>query len=888
MRKPSAVGFMVWPFAVLLLFLCLSPGAGLAANANIALQLRWTHAFQFAGFYMALEKGYYRDAGLNVTLREGGPGRSSVAFVLKHTGNYAVADSGALLAFAAGKPIRALGAIFQHSPLALMVRKGSGIKKLTDLRGKRIMLQAGYQDAELLALLRQAGITEHDFVRQDSSFNLEDLISGKTDAFSVYTTEQPHQLKMRGIPYRLFYPDGRGIDFYGDILITSAHETRYHPERARAFMQATARGWNDALDHVDDAIDLILLKYNTQHFSRDQLQFEAAQTAKLMMRGMVAVGYMNPYRWQRIANGYAALGLMPAGYPLDKFVYHPPSGLVGMVLEHLWQSMVALLLLMLLFLILSVALLRRQVRRRTATLAESQDNYRRLVELVDIGIVVHQKGNVLFANPYAVARMGLNSEALDGEVFMSHIHPDDRSEVMARIDDILQNNTTFYRAEVRFLNAENASFDAEVSSMQLQYAGAPAVLAVVLDVTERKRVAEEKERMQHQVEHTQRLESLGVLAGGIAHDFNNLLAAIMGYAGLAASKVDPGSAVANHLARITQASESAALLCTQMLAYSGRGSIVVEQVDLAHILSTMTQLLEVSIAKGVDLSYHLEEGLPLIEADVAQLQQVIMNLVMNASEAIGDEHGTMAVRAGVMDMDVAYLDDCVQAAITVGRFVYIEVSDSGCGMTAATQAKMFEPFYTTKVTGRGLGMSAMLGIVRGHHGAIHLETAEGEGSTIRVLFPALTEMAGRGGVDDEAAVVPESRMGVSSGTVLVVDDEEVIREMASMVVEDELGMRAITASNGQQALELYRQHQAEISLVLLDMTMPVMDGGQTFAALCEIDPAVRVVISSGYSEDEVRQGLHGGVVAGFLPKPYTPEMLIRLIENECKGSGVVG
>jgi len=370
--------------------LFLTPFLALAEGEHITLQLKWKHAFQFAGFYMALEKGYYRDAGLDVSLIEGGPGKSSVDHVVKAPAAYGITSTGALLARSHGKPVKALGAIFQHSPLALLVLKQSGIKSITDLRGKRVMLQTGFQNADILAALQQAGIGERDFIRQNISYNIEDLIEGKTDAFSAYTTDQPHQLDLSHVAYRIFRPADGGIDFYGDIIITSDDEIQNHPQRVAAFMQATELGWNDALEQIDEAIDLILLKYNTQHFSRKKLRFEADESARLIMQDVVHVGYMNNYRWQQIANVYSQQGLLPADYPVADFIYQPEPGLSDFIKAHQWQLLLAILLFVLIAFGINIAILRRTVRSRTERLSDSEANLRNVIELADIGIIIHR------------------------------------------------------------------------------------------------------------------------------------------------------------------------------------------------------------------------------------------------------------------------------------------------------------------------------------------------------------------------------------------------------------------------------------------------------------------------------------------------------------------
>jgi len=342
-----------------------------AADEPVSIQLKWKNAFQFAGFYAALEQGYYRDEGLDVTLREGGPDTSYYDHVLQPGANYSVADSSALLARAGGKPIKAVAAIFQHSPLSLLVLRKSGIRSFADLRGKRIMLQPGL-NADILATLKKVGIGKDDFIQQDISYDINDLIEGRTDAYAAYITDQPHQLEKLGIPFRILRPGDYGIDFYGDTLITSEKEVAQHPERVRAVVRATARGWIHALDHPFETVDLILSKYNTQHLSPDQLQYEAETTARMILKDIVQVGYMSDYRWQKIADVYAAEGLIPEKFDIGAFLYHPQPSLGEIIGLYRWHLAAAGLLLLLLILSLQAYLLRRTVRTRTDTLQKSE------------------------------------------------------------------------------------------------------------------------------------------------------------------------------------------------------------------------------------------------------------------------------------------------------------------------------------------------------------------------------------------------------------------------------------------------------------------------------------------------------------------------------------
>jgi signal transduction histidine kinase/CheY-like chemotaxis protein len=398
---------------------------------------------------------------------------------------------------------------------------------------------------------------------------------------------------------------------------------------------------------------------------------------------------------------------------------------------------------------------------------------------------------------------------------------------------------------------------------------------------ERKWSEDEREKLEAQVKHAQKLESLGVLAGGIAHDFNNLLTGILGNADLGLMSVDASAPAHQALGEIKRTAERAADLSRQMLAYSGRGSFLIETIDLNEVVREMGSLLEVSISKRAALAYELAENLPAVVADATQIRQVIMNLITNASDAIGEADGAITMRTGVRACDRAYLGDTyLDDQLPEGDYVYLEVQDTGCGMDEATVQRIFDPFFTTKFTGRGLGLAAALGIIRGHKGAVEVRSEVGRGTLFRVLLPMSDQPAkGR-----HAAFAAEERPEPCGGTVLVVDDEQAVREVAGRMLE-QAGFTVLRAADGFEALSLFGDRRDEIGCVLLDLTMPRKGGEETFRELKEMRPGVRVVISSGYSEQEVAARFAGEDVAGFVQKPYLYSTLVARVGEAVNGTG---
>ena len=403
------------------------------------------------------------------------------------------------------------------------------------------------------------------------------------------------------------------------------------------------------------------------------------------------------------------------------------------------------------------------------------------------------------------------------------------------------------------------------------------------DVTDRRAAEEGKLALERQVQHAQKLESLGVLAGGIAHDFNNLLVGILGNADLALDDISPVSPVRRNLEEIESAAKRAADLANQMLAYSGKGRFVVETIAIGELVQEMAYLLEVSISKKIVLKYHLADGLPTFDGDATQIRQIIMNLITNASESIGGSSGVIAVSTGIMECDRDYLDSAVSIPVggqdgllPEGVYVYFEVADTGSGMDDATIEKIFDPFFTTKFTGRGLGLSAVLGIVRGHEGAVRIYSEIGKGTTFKVLFPANSDAVAQLTTHEDDADADRDWRG--TGTILIVDDEQTVRTVAKQMAQ-RFGFDVLLAADGIEAVELFRENSDDIACVLLDLTMPRMDGEEAFREMRRIDPEVSVILCSGYNKQDATQRFVGKGLVGFMQKPFQLSTLRETLQS---------
>ncbi|MDQ6972038.1 MAG: PAS domain S-box protein [Mariprofundaceae bacterium] len=503
----------------------------------------------------------------------------------------------------------------------------------------------------------------------------------------------------------------------------------------------------------------------------------------------------------------------------------------------------------------AILVVARDITKRKLAEEESE-RLRIAVEQTPEGVfIADAEGRIIFANPAAASIIGRDLSELIG-MYAAEARAGVRGDATYNAIIAALNAGRSWQGEITVVRPDGTERSVERRISPVMAQGKTLYhVSVDRDITEE---LIQKEKM----EHTQRLESLGVLAGGIAHDFNNILTAISGNSTLAARKFGDNQDAVKYLLRIDDSSQRAAELCRQMLAYSGKGRFVIRPVNLSLMLRDITKLLGVSIAKQAELHFDLDAHLPSVQGDATQLQQVIMNLVINASDAIGERPGRIEMRTGMMQAGVKdFQQTHTGELLPTGAYVFLEVRDSGCGMNEETRKKLFDPFYTTKFTGRGLGMSAVLGIVRGHQGAILVESEEGKGTCFRVLLPPSGSDAGEGAAEEN-----EDVQWCPTGTVLVVDDEEIVRETASAMLED-MGFKTLQAVDGEDALEVFAQCSGEIDLILLDMTMPKLDGKACFIRLRAMDPDVRVVLSSGYSEQDVTNAFAENDLAGFVAKP---------------------
>jgi PAS domain S-box-containing protein len=576
--------------------------------------------------------------------------------------------------------------------------------------------------------------------------------------------------------------------------------------------------------------------------------------------------------------------------------------------------------------------LRLQNEELSATHLELDRERRRYQELFDFApgayLVTDQSGIVRQANRSASRLLNVPPTFLGGKALAAYIATEDRArfrsvltelgsaaglhtaafKLQPRDSDVLEAEVTYSVGQardgdprlIRWLMrnvTEREQMARQIRALNSELES--RVAARTADLTNARRLAEElvekeqaarraAEFSEAQSRHVQKLESIGVLAGGIAHDFNNLLHVVLGNADIALSSLPRTSRAREPIEEVIRATLRAADLTRQLLAYSGKGAFVVRHLDLSTEVREMATLLRTSISKQATLEWELSSTLPAVSADPTQIRQIVMNLITNASDALGEAGGTITLRTGVTrleDLDDQHfgvpIEDEGPPQPGKSPYVYLEIGDTGAGMTPDTLSRIFDPFFSTKFTGRGLGLAAVMGIVRSHHGLIRVRTARGEGTAFRVLFPSVAGAARKPGKP-----AGERSDWEGTGTILVVDDEEGVREVAERILQ-EIGFQTITAPDGRRALEIMEESGDGVTAVLLDLSMPRMGGAETFRRLRALRPELPILMMSGYTEQVVAPQFNtsGPGITGFLQKPFLAEDLIAVLRRFAESAG---
>jgi PAS domain S-box-containing protein len=496
-----------------------------------------------------------------------------------------------------------------------------------------------------------------------------------------------------------------------------------------------------------------------------------------------------------------------------------------------------------------------------------QERLEKIISAIPGSVVItsfDEKGTVLWANEEISQLVGFSSEELFGNsIPQFYENLQDREHVLRQV----RQNGRIRNHEFKAKDVQGRTLWLRSSVQSLHYNDSPALLAIVERIDDIKKA-------QEMLRRTDKLDSLGVLAGGVAHDFNNLLVALLTQTSIALAKLPHDHASVAHIEKARSAAKRAAVLTQHMLAFSGHGQFQVEAFCLNHLLHENMDLFLASIPKRIHLQLELAQSLPYIEADAGQMQQMVMNMLLNAADAIGEWQGTITLctsQQTVEKRDGRY-DHYTGTPLPSGDYVCLEVVDGGAGMKPEIVERIFDPFFTTKEAGRGLGLAAVLGIVRGHKGGINVSSQVGAGTTFQLVFPVCEWMEAE--VEEETAVPAKPHIH----SILIIDDETAVCEAVKDILEME-DIEVLIANNGEVGIQVYEQHQTHIDLVLLDLSMPIMGGEETLYQLLSIDPEAKVILSSGYSESEITRRFIGSGLTGFLQKPYDSHKLLMTLQK---------
>lgn len=695
----------------------------------ITLQLKWKHQFQFAGYYAAQQQGFYRDAGLDVTIVEAQDGLDPIATVVDGEAEYGVGTTELVLWRSQGAPVVVLGVIFQHSPLVLLTTQDSGLDSLHALGGKRVAIEAN--SAELLAYLQDEGISSDELQIVSHHFTPSALISGTVDAMSAYSTDEPFMLTQAGFRYYTFSPRSAGIDFYGDVLFTTEDQIRQNPQQVQAFRDASMRGWEYAFDHEEALIDYI---YNslTQRHSPEHLRFEAGQMRRLIQPDLIEPGYMYEGRWRYIVETYARVGLIPNVFPINQILYTAQSnpdllplysGLLGALVVIAAAGIVLLR-----FYRLNTKLRNQITERESAQkrLEESEERYRSLIESAPFPVVMSslENGTISYLNPSAETLLKvLRDDAIGMPAVTMYSNPDDRSRFVA----MLKESGHVSDFEVRLHDSRGHEFWASFSATIMIYEGHPSIFLTFKDVTERKRA--EAQSFALAVEQ-ERVKVLSAFIQNASHEFRTPLA-IIGSSIYLLSKTDSEDNRHRHVEKAESQIKHITHLLEILIAMTQLDSgapLDCKPINLTALVDELAYIVGWEMTKRkLNLNLQTPKKDVMIQGDFDQIHAALRHVMENA-ERYTPPGGTITV-----SLDAVYEEKCV----------VIKIRDTGAGISPEALPHIFERFWREDnahtTPGFGIGLPLAQKIITAHGGRIAVESQLGEGSTFIISLPLAPE-----------------------------------------------------------------------------------------------------------------------------------------------------
>ena len=512
-------------------------------------------------------------------------------------------------------------------------------------------------------------------------------------------------------------------------------------------------------------------------------------------------------------------------------------------------------------------------RHAEALLRQSEAKFRDLVDMLpQIVFETDEKGNLTFVNQNAFNTFGYTKKDLASGLNVTQmIAPKDRNRAADRMRQTMIGPSDRLGAEYSAIKKEGTEFPVIIYATSFLHDGSPVGLrGLMIDITERKGAEEDRKSLQAQLIQAQKMEAIGTLAGGIAHNFNNILMGVQGRTSLMMMDKDPSEPDYEHLKGIEEYVKNAVELTKALLGYARGGKYEVKPTDLNILIKHESRMFG-RTKREMRVHEKYEKDLWTVDVDQSQIKQALLNLYVNAWQAMPGE-GDLYIQTENATVDTEYINSFV---ITPGRYAKVSVTDTGVGMDAATRERIFDPFFSTKDVGHGsgLGLASVYGIIKNHGGFINVTSQRGEGTTFNIYLPASDREAEEEGPDPK-----KHEVHYGQGSILLVDDEEMIVEVGKAMLE-RLGYRAIIARSGQEALNLYEKQREDIDLVILDMIMPGMGGGETYDRLREIDGNVKVILSSGYSIEGKAKEIMDRGCSGFIQKPFAMEALSRKVRE---------
>lgn len=928
---------------------CISVGIAqstepLSADNTIRLQLRWNHQFQFAGYYAAIEKGYYKEAGLEVILVEDVKGKSTIDEVINGNAQYGVTNSELLLHRLNGKPLVALAAIFQHSPLVFIARSETGITVPQDLSGKIVKLSRASRDIELQATLHDEGIAFDKLILLEDVATYEDYFDKNIDALAAYSTNQPYYLREKDVPFNIIRPSTYGIDFYGDCLFTSEQEIIKHPQRARAFREASLRGWEYALNNQEEIINLIKGKYRSEK-SLDHLRYEAEEIRKLILPDLVEIGHMNPGRWDHIAKTFLRFQLIPAHYSLEGFIYQPESEKMQ---KRFYRTLLLLAVIITLISIVSAALflfnrrLKREIEVRRATEEALQLSERKLlhyarqteqfslsaasilsirdekelfaemskaiVELSDFErvLIILFREEPPFRELIGYAGISEDTVAKVRSADISRSWYDDIFSLGIRLGNlsyyiphtmkhILNQDAVIY-GEGRIPDSESLWHPQDnlfvrmndergeligVISVDTSKSGAKPTdevvrpleiyASLIAQIIILKREHSRRHQLEQKLRLAQKMEALGNLTGGIAHDFNNILGIIVGNTELAMLDTPKWMPTHHNLREIKTVCFRARDIVQHLLTFSRKSDKELRPVVAADMLRDSLRFLSASFPATIQMTSRMEISNEEILADPPQIYQALLNLCTNAVQAMESKGGCLTFAAGIETLHQPMKS--LTHEVPAGRYLRVDITDTGHGIAQNLLEKIFDPYYTTRDFGKGTGMGLAIvhGIIQSHNGAIQVRSSVDTGTTFSLYLPV---------IENSPPATPANPQKLPQGneTILLVDDDQALLDVGRQMLEKQ-GYTVVAHNNPDTALTVFRQNPKQFHLLITDMSMPELSGSMLATKVLEIDPGIPIFLCTGYSDQINEQHAVRIGITRYFEKPLDIEQFSAAIRQ---------